>query len=244
MNVRTGSRAGGPLYVWNGWFADIGQFRLLMMAALDQAFANADPSVRLDAALRAGMSPYLEQLDTLLNQCVVEPDFQVREMLTWALIRLPPEVVVPKLIGELSRKEPQARSQALHTLSKFRDPSAWEAVAEMLNDEDQRVMRTAWYASVALVPDERRKWLAEKLATRLGIGDKETQLSLSRALAGLGPEPAMAVLKPAIQSSDADVREHASATERLMSDPDAGFAVSLKAARKQVALGRTRSSKG
>jgi len=54
----------------------------------------------------------------------------------------------------------------------------------------------------------------------------------------------MAVLKSAIQSERAAVRVHALATERLMHDPDAGFAMSLKAARKQVALGKTRSSKG
>lgn len=214
------------------------------MATLDQAFADVTPSVRLNAALQAGINPSLLHLDTLLEQCAVEPDFQVREMLTWALIRLPAEVVVPKLIGELSRKEAQARSQALHTLSKFRDPTAWQAVAAMLDDEDPEVMRTAWYTSVALVPERQRKWLAEKLATRLGQGDEETQLSLSRALLGLGPELSMCVLENAVRGADKKAREHALATERLLRDPNLGFASSIKAARKQVALGKTRSSKG
>nr|WP_166181100.1 HEAT repeat domain-containing protein [Altererythrobacter segetis] len=214
------------------------------MATLNQAFADPNPSVRLNAALKAGINPSLLHLDTLLEQCAVEPDFQVREMLTWALIRLPAEIVVPKLIGELSRKEAQARGQALHTLSKFRDPSAWQAVAAMLDDEDERVMRTAWYASVALVPEGQRKWLAEKLASRLGSGDEETQLSLSRAIVGLGHEASMPILGTAIRRGDDDTRVHALATERLFHDPNVGFAISLKAARKQVALGQTRSSKG
>jgi HEAT repeat protein len=214
------------------------------MATLDQAFTDANPSVRLNAALQAGINPSLPQLDTLLKQCAVEPDFQVREMLTWALIRLPAEVVVPRLIRELTRQEAQARSQALHTLSKFRDPSAWQAVAAMLDDEDQGVMRTAWYASVALVPEDERNWLAEKLATRLGSGDDETQLSLSRAIVGLGHEACVSVLGTAIRRGDDKVRVHALAAERLLHDPNAGFGISLKAARKEVALGKTRSSKG
>lgn len=165
-------------------------------------------------------------------------------MLTWALIRLPGEIVVPLLIGELSRSEPQARSQALHTLSKFRDGSAWEAVAAMLDDEHEGVVRTAWYTAVALVPEGKRAWLAEKLTTRLGNGDEEIQLSLSRALVGLGPEIIEPLLAAAIQHSDEKVRKHAFATERLLEDPNAGFVISRKAARKQVALGNTRSSKG
>ena len=214
------------------------------MISLDQALADPDPSVRLKAALAAGTEPSLRYLETLLERCAVEPDFQVREMLTWALIRLPGETVLPQLIGELSRNEPQARSQALHTLSKFRDSSAWQAVAAMLDDEDGGVVRTAWYTAVALVPESQCEWLSEKLATQLGNGDDETQLSLSRALVGLGHEIIEPLLAAAIHHSDENVRKHALATERLLKDPNAGFAISLKAARKQVALGKTRASKG
>ena len=212
--------------------------------SLDEAFYAPDPSTRLNAALRAGITPSLLRLDALLDRCALEPDFQVREMLTWALIRLPAEVVVPRLIGELSRKEPQARSQALHTLSKFRDASAWQAVAARLDDEDQDVVRTAWYAAVALVPEDQRHWLAEKLAASLGRGDGDMQLSLSRALLGLGGDTIEPVLTAALQRSDEKVRKHAAATQRLLHDPNTAFAPSLKTARKEVALGRTRSTKG
>lgn len=214
------------------------------MSTLDQALTNPDPSARLNAALMAGMKPSLLDLDPLLNRCAVEPDFQVREMLTWALIRLPAEVVVPRLIGELSRKEAQARSQALHTLSKFRDASAWPAVAARLDDEDQSVVRTAWYAAVALVPESERHWLAEKLAASLGRGDKQIQLSLSRALVGLGSDIIEPVLAAAIQRGDEEIRAHAAATERLLNDASAGFALSLNSARREVAMGKTRSTKG
>jgi HEAT repeat protein len=214
------------------------------MSTLDQAFAHPDPSVRLNAALRAGIEPSLRDLDALLNRCAVEPDFQVRETLTWALIRLPAEVVVPRLIGELSREEAQARRQALHTLSKFRDASAWKAVAARLDDEDQGVVRTAWYAAVALVPENQRHWLAEKLALSLGRGDRDIQLSLSRALVGLGSDIIEPMLTAAKGCDDEAVRLHAAATQRLLHDPDAGFAPSLNSARREVALGKTRSTKG
>ncbi len=214
------------------------------MSKLDKAFSNPDPSARLHTALMAGMNPSLLDLDLLLHRCAVEPDFQVREMLTWALIRLPAAIVVPRLVAELSREQVQARIQALHTLSKFRDTSAWHAVAARLDDEDQRVARTAWYAAVATVPDSERSWLAEKLAAGLGRGDEEIQLSLSRALVGLGSDIIEPVLAAAIHRGDKAVRIHAAATERLLRDPSAGFAPSLKSARREVALGKTRSTKG
>ncbi|MCG7507761.1 HEAT repeat domain-containing protein [Mesorhizobium retamae] len=186
----------------------------------------------------------MSDLEILLRQCAVEPDFQVREMLTWALIRLPANRVVPRVIEDLTRPEPQARCQALHTLSKFKDETAWPAVASRLDDENQSVVRTAWYSAVALVPKGERDWLAEKLATRLGHGDAETQLSLSRALVALGKDVIEPLLAVAAERGDATVRQHVDATVRLLQDPDSGFATSLKRARREVALGRTRSTKG
>ncbi|KXF77882.1 hypothetical protein ATN84_25030 [Paramesorhizobium deserti] len=214
------------------------------MSPLEAAFANPDPSLRLNAVLRAGMTPSLLDLEILLRQCAVEPDFQVREMLTWALIRLPANRVVPRVIEELARPESKARCQALHTLSKFKDPMAWPSVAGRLDDEDQDVVRTAWYAAVALVPENKRDWLARKLAASLGHGDAERQLSLSRALIGLGRDVIDPVLAVAAERGNATVRQHIETTERLLQNPASGFATSLKRARREVALGRTRSTKG
>lgn len=214
------------------------------MIDLSTAFAHPDPSVRLNAALQAGVQPDVANLETLVAQCAIESDFQVREMLTWAIIRLPAAIAVPRVTAELDRPEPQARSQALHTLSKFRDVASWPAVAARLDDADPGVMRTAWYAAVAVVPDDRRDWLAGRLAERLGQGGADAQRSLSRALASLGEETIAPVLAAAVQHGDAAVREHAGATRRLLDDPEYGFAASVLAARHEVALGRTRSAKG
>jgi HEAT repeat protein len=214
------------------------------MTALDDAFADPDPSVRLNAVMAAGITPDPLDLDALVERCAVEPDFQVREMLTWALLRLPAALVVPRLVGELMRPEAQARAQALHTLSKVKDSSAWPAVAERLDDDDADVVRTAWYSAVALVPESERNWLATKLAARLGQGNRDTRLSLSRALVGLGEETIAPVLAAAAENKDKAVRQHAEEASQLLRDPDSGFDADLYRARREVGLGRTRSAIG
>jgi hypothetical protein len=88
----------------------------------------------------------------------LEPDFYVRDMLTWALTRFPSEIIVPRLLAELRSERAQARSQALHTLSKIKDAGAWPTITRsLLRDADDEVARSAWRAAVALVPSE-KKW--------------------------------------------------------------------------------------
>jgi hypothetical protein len=214
------------------------------MTDLETAFADPDPSARLKAVMMAGIHPVASDLEALVARCAVEPDFQVREMLTWALLRLPADLVVGRVIAELERPEPQARSQALHTLSKLHDRSAWPAVAARLDDADPTVVRTAWYTAVTLVPDTERGWLAGKLAAQLGRGSYETRLSLSRALVGLGENAIMPVLASATSQPDEAIQKHAQATEQLLRDPDSGFALDRETAHHEVALGRTRSAVG
>jgi HEAT repeat protein len=214
------------------------------MPTLASYLTDPRPAVRLRAVMAAGTTPSVDELDTLVEQCAVEPDLQVREMLTWALVRLPAAVVVPRLLPELERPEAQARSQALHTLSKIRDGSVYPQVAGRLSDLDPGVARTAWRAAVLLAPESERPELVKTLAVQLGHGDAETRLALSRAIAGLGPEVAGPVLAVAAEHRNAAVREHATETARLLEDPDAGSALALARARREVALGRTRSAKG
>ncbi|KZE99766.1 MULTISPECIES: HEAT repeat domain-containing protein [unclassified Rhodococcus (in: high G+C Gram-positive bacteria)] len=192
---------------------------------MKEALQHSKPSVRLRAALDIGTSPDPRHLDALLERCAVEPDFQVREMLTWALIRLPASATVPRLIEEVRWGGAQARSQALHTLSKTKDESAWEAItSSVLVDPDDEVARSAWRAAVVLVPAGSESALATKLSTQLGRGGHDVQRSLSRALVALG-SVIEEMLREAASSTDPAVRAHAQATEALLRDPDAGFAV-------------------
>ncbi|MEV0560959.1 HEAT repeat domain-containing protein [Dactylosporangium sp. NPDC050588] len=202
-----------------------------------QALEHRSSSVRLKAALAVGTAPDPSLVDTLVTRCAVEPDFFVRDMLTWALTRHPAAATVPRLIGELRSERAQARSQALHTLSKIGDRQAWPAITrELLTDADDTVARTAWRTAVALVPSGAEGELAGVLVTQLGRGDRETQLSLSRSLVALGEmiEPA---LRAAASSPVPLVRQHAAATERLLRDPDAGFALAVEEAKRVRALG-------
>ncbi|MEU8899897.1 HEAT repeat domain-containing protein [Nocardia sp. NPDC048505] len=201
------------------------------------ALTAEQSSIRLQAALALGTEPEAAFAHALLERCAIEPDFFVRDMLTWALTRLPAQVTVPKLRAELASARPQARSQALHTLSKIGDPDSWPAITPaLLRDADDEVARAAWRAAVVLVPDAERDTLAAALATQLGRGDRETWLSLSRALVALGAE-LEPVLEQALAAPDPAVRAHATATRELLLDPDGGAGFAVDAARRAVALG-------
>ncbi|MDT9680986.1 HEAT repeat domain-containing protein [Streptomyces sp. TRM76323] len=202
-----------------------------------QGLEDGRPSVRLRAALAVGTAPDPRFVDKLVERCAVEPEFQVREMLTWALVRHAAAATVPRLVGELCSERTQARSQALHTLSKIGDRRAWPAVTRaLLTDADDEVARSAWRAAVALVPEGEEPGLAGVLATQLGRGGRETQLSLSRALVALG-EVILPTLRAAAADPDPRVRRHAIATERLLRDPDAGFEFAVEEAKRIVLLG-------
>ncbi len=187
---------------------------------LRTALDAGQPSARLQAAMAAGTRPDPEYVPVLIERCRIEPDFSVREILTWALIRHDPALTVEPLLVELGSAIPQARSQALHTLSKIGDRRAWPAItAALLRDQNDEVARAAWRAAAVLAPQPERVALAEQLATQFGRGERDVQLSLCRAFATLGK-----VVLPVVQRARTDprpaVRAHAIATERLIRDPD------------------------
>lgn len=203
-----------------------------------QGLGNDSSSVRLQAALAVGTTPDPGFIGKLIERCAVEPEFYVREMLTWALTRYAASMTVPVLLDEVRSERAQARSQALHTLSKIGDRQAWPAITPaLLSDADDEVARSAWRAAVVLVPEGEEHELAVALATQLGRGERETQLSLSRALIALG-EVMLPTLGAATTDLDPRVRAHAIATERLWRDPDAGFEFAIEEAKRIAALGQ------
>ncbi|AJT63117.3 hypothetical protein T261_1431 [Streptomyces lydicus] len=209
-----------------------------MMRAL-QGLESSSSSVRLQAALAVGTTPDTRFIDKLIERCAIEPEFSVREMLTWALTRHSSSMTVPELLHEVRSECAQARSQALHTLSKIGDRQAWPAITRaLLSDADDEVARSAWRAAVVLVPEGEEPELAAVLSTQLGRGERATRLSLSRALIALG-EVITPTLRAAMTDLDPRVRAHAIATERLLRDPDAGFEFAIEEAKRIVALGGT-----
>lgn len=197
---------------------------------------GSQESRRLQAALTAGMHPDPEYIEVLVERSGVEPDFYVRDTLTWALTRHDASLTVDRLLIELTSATPQARSQSLHTLSKIGDRRAWPAITpQLLRDKDDEVARAAWRTATGLVPDDSRAELAEELATQFDRGDRQVQLSLSRAFVALG-ETAEAVVTRAKTDERPGVRAHAIATERLMHNPDEEFDTAIDEANRIAAL--------
>lgn len=191
--------------------------------ALANALTAEVPSDRLQAALTAGTHPDDSYLDPLIERCATEPDFYVRDMLTWSLTRLPIETVLPRVIQETRSEIAQARSQALHTLSKLGDSEVYSVItSEHLHDPDDEVARAAWRTAAGLVPYEGRDDLARELARELGRGDLAVMRSLSRAFVELD-DAAVPVLNMAMISENEAAAQHARATLRLIEDPEATF---------------------
>ncbi|MFF8280657.1 HEAT repeat domain-containing protein [Streptomyces lateritius] len=209
---------------------------------VSNALGAEDSSVRLKAALAVGSNPDPVFLETLVERCAVEPDFYVRDMLSWALTRLSPEITLPRIRLELDSELTQARSQALHTLSKIGDKSTWAWITrDMLRDADDEVARTAWRVAVALVPEDEEKDLVDELVLQLGRGDRDVQLSLSRAFVDLG-DVIKSGLDKAAENPDPAVAAHARATELLRQNPETGFDAAIEEAKREVRLGPERAA--
>jgi hypothetical protein len=205
-------------------------------AALRAALETPDASHRLQAALSAGTRPDPAFIDVLVERCAVEPDFFVRDMLTWALVRQDRAPTLEALLPQLASDVAQARSQALHTLSKIADPAIGGAITPaLISDPDDEVAAAAWRTAAALVPPGREAALAAALAAELGRGDRETQRRLSRAFAALGA-PARAAVENGALSQNEAVSAHALATLAVMDNPDESFESAVHEATRIVAL--------
>ena len=182
------------------------------MATLQELLNSPNQSVRLKAALAAGTYPNPDQIDILIVQCASESDFFVRDTLSWALMRHDQTSVVAQLKIELKSENSQARSQALHTLSKIGDKENYTLITrDLLLDSDDFVASTAWRSASVLVPDADKPTLVELLISQLGRGDSDTQFGLTRFLCAIG-EPIVAPLMQAAQSADEIIRTQAEFT--------------------------------
>ena len=182
------------------------------MATLKALLESPDKSVRLQAALAAGTYPEDAYIEVLVKQCAHEPDFFVRDTLSWALMRHEISKVVERLKSELNSDIPQARSQALHTLSKIGDKQFYSLITnEHHFDPLDKVAVTAWRAASVLVPDSEISVLAKILVSQLGRGDSEVQFDLTRFLCALG-DSIIQPLSEAVATSNEAVKLHAAFT--------------------------------
>jgi hypothetical protein len=182
------------------------------MATLQTLLASPNQSVRLKAALAAGTYPEIEFIEVLISQCAIESDFFVRDTLSWALMRNDVAKVVERLKTELQSSNPQAKSQAIHTLSKIGDKTNYSLITdEMLFDPDDFIASTAWRVASVLVPDGLKVILVKKLITQLGRGDSDIQFGLTRFLCALG-ECIVEPLTEASKSTDETISNQAKFT--------------------------------
>ena len=182
------------------------------MATLKALLESPDKSVRLQAALAAGTYPEDAYIEVLVTQCAHEPDFFVRDTLSWALMRHDIDKVVERLKSELNSENPQAKSQAIHTLSKIGDKKFYSLITnEHHFDSQDKVAVTAWRAASVLVPDHEKSALTKVLVSQLGRGDSDLQFDLTRFLCALG-DVIIEPLKLASESEKEEVRLHAAFT--------------------------------
>lgn len=206
------------------------------VARLRNALSVADASARMQAALTAGTHADDAYLAVLIERCAVEPDFYVRDMLTWAITRQDRTKAVDLLLPQLGSETAQARSQALHSLSKLGDPRAWSAITpDLLRDQDAEVAKAAWRTAAGLAPESERPALARELGRNFGRGDRDLQRSLSRAIAMLG-SAAEPMVDAASESASPEIRAHALATAHVMVSPDDSFEAAIEEARRVIAL--------
>ena len=171
------------------------------MATLESMLASPDQSVRLNAALAAGTYPEPHFIEILLAQCAIETDFFVRDTLSWALMRNDIDLVVEQLKAELKSENPQAKSQAIHTLSKIGDKKNYFLITDSaLFDPDDFIASTAWRAASVLVPEEEKPTLVAKLVTQLGRGDSDVQFALTRFLCAIGDQ----ILQPLTEAAHSE----------------------------------------
>jgi hypothetical protein len=110
-------------------------------------------------------------------------------------------LVVERLKIELASTNPQAKSQAIHTLSKIGEKKNYVLITdEMLFDTDNTVASTAWRASSVLVPEEEKAALVTKLITQLGRGDSDLQFGLTRFLCAIGNQ----IVEPLTAAADSE----------------------------------------
>ena len=122
------------------------------------------------------------------------------------------DIVVERLRPELSSENPQAKSQAIHTLSKIGDKKNYSLITEdLFYDSNDLVASTAWRAASVLVPDDQKTALVKILVTQLGRGDSDVQFSLTRFLCAIGDE-IVGPLKEATTSPREDIRVQAEFT--------------------------------
>ncbi len=180
---------------------------------------DADPGVRLGAALEVGQGRLTAAAPALVDRFGLERDFQIREALTWAALRTEAESL-PLVLGLLRSPRWLARLQAVHTLSKLGRYDDGPVLVPLIGDPVDAVAARAYWAAgrtgnPVTVP---------ALVAELGRGDAAHRNGLTVALSTFGGA-AVPALVAAVDHRVPGVRRHAADALGLIGSPDADDAV-------------------
>ncbi len=106
---------------------------------------HPDHNVRSSAVFELNHLDNPNKLSLLIQALRTEPDLNVREDITYALVSLGSEAL-SSLINLLKNQDAEVRHHAAHTLGKIGKADATEALIDALQDTDPKVSAKAAYA--------------------------------------------------------------------------------------------------
>jgi HEAT repeat protein len=174
-----------------------------VLQTLIEQLHHPDKNVRSSAVFALEKLDDAGVADALIQALSTEPDFYVREDLTWALVRIG-EPAFQKLLDMLGDRQASGRSYMAHTLSKMRDARAVDALLGVLHDPDLAVVRKAVFA-LGQIGETRA---IPAIVGLLGHEDEELQTVLTQALEQFGPSAVPDLLR-AMAHESPTVREQA-----------------------------------
>lgn len=173
---------------------------------------NPDKNVRSKAAVDLGKTDDTALVPNLINALIIEPDLNVREDLTWALVRLRDAALQP-LIALLADANPATRHHATHVLGKIGGEPVVEPLIGVLNDTHPPVVSKAAFG-LAQVGDQRA---IPALVALVGHDNREVQTMLMDVLERFGT-PAVQPLMARMTDERWQVREQAADILGVMED--------------------------
>ncbi|WP_328334777.1 MULTISPECIES: HEAT repeat domain-containing protein [unclassified Streptomyces] len=173
--------------------------------------------MRNAAALEIGKQREIGCGNSLVEALWREPDFFVRETMTWAVTRLE-EATRPAVLAAITvDQSSEVRVQALHVVSKFANPETADAVLPHIKDPDELVARKARWALGRI----REPRAVPHLIALLGDhGREEERNALTDDVAAFGSAAVPALVR-ALGSDDQVVRRHAADILCYIGHPDA-----------------------
>ena len=171
--------------------------------------------IRQRAALALGARVTPDLAGRLAGMLWEEPDFFVRETLTWLLVRIG-ESALPLAMVALHDERAQVRLDAVHLIGKIGDVRAVPAVLPLTADADDDVAAKARFVLTRLGDPA----AIPALTAYLGRGADDRRTELTRDLVTFGAA-AVPHLEEALDHDDEEVRRHARWVLDVIAEPEA-----------------------